>query len=270
MKNIKLNNDREIPQLGLGTWKMKLNHPAKPAVLSALKIGYRHIDTAQIYLNQGQVGAAIAESGIPREQIFVTTKIWNGNQAKDKLMPSFENSLRKLRTDYVDMLLIHFPVTETRAEAWKQLEEIYHSGRANSIGVSNYTVKHLKELLKHAEVIPAVNQVELHVYLQQPELVKFCQDNGIVLEAYSPLAHNHGLDNEVLQTIGAKYKKTAAQVMLRWCIEQGFVTIPKSNNAERQAENLDIFDFELDKSDLAKIKKLDSNLRTCWDPSDVK
>ncbi len=191
------------------------------------------------------------KNNIAREELFITTKIWNGNQPVKKLVPSFEESLKKLQTDYVDLLLLHFPVTETRRPAWKKMEEIYASGRAKAIGVSNYTVRHLEELLGECEVKPAVNQVELHVFLQQPELVAFCKKHDIVVEAYSPLAHGHGLNDKTLQALAAKHGKSTAQIMLRWCIQVGAVPLPKSTHAERIQENISVFDFELDASDMA-------------------
>lgn len=235
------------------------------AVMEAIKAGYRHIDTAQIYGNEQHVAKALELADIAREDIFITTKISVQNFLKvDK---TFEESLRKLKTDYVDLLLLHFPVPLARKKAWQDLEEIYKSGRAKSIGVSNYTVRHLEHMFKYANVKPAVNQVELHVYLQQPELLEFCEEHGIVVEAYSPLAHAHDFDNPVLKELAEKYNKTTAQIMLRWCVEQGTVPLPKSVTPKRIKQNIDIFDFELDADDLIKLKDLDENLRTCWDPS---
>ncbi len=262
-----LNNGTKIPQLGLGIWKMKDERECRQAIEWALELGYRHFDTAQMYGNEAYLGAALRASSIPRKELFVTTKIWVDNFLPGRLMGSFEKSLERLQTDYVDLLLLHYPVPVLRGHAWRKLEEIYKSGRAKAIGVSNYTPRHLRQLLSSCEVKPAINQVELHVFLQQPELVKYCQDQDIVLEAYSPLAHARDMDNAVLQEIAAKHDKTPAQIMLRWCIEQGFVTIPKSVHRERLQQNIDIFDFKLDNEDHAKIKTLDQNLHTAWDPS---
>src|SRR5579864_3170264 len=220
---LKLNNGNKIPQIGLGMWLIKKEAECKAAVEAALAAGYRHFDTAQYYKNEQYLGEALAQSGFPRSDVFITTKIANDNQWWDDLIPSFDESLNKLQSDYVDLLLIHFPVTETRGPAWRKMEEIYQSGRARSIGVSNYTVRHLEELLSDCKVKPVVNQVELHVFLQQPELVEFCKQHDIVVEAYSPLAHGHGMKDRVLQDIADEYGKTPAQIMLRWCIEIGTV-----------------------------------------------
>lgn len=267
--DIDLPGNVKIPQIGFGTWLNKDEQTCKNAVKVALEAGYRHFDTAQIYENEQFVGNALAESSVPREELFITTKIWNENMFWDDIIPSLDESLKKLRTDYVDLLLLHFPVTELRRPAWRRMEAILASGKSRSIGVSNYTVQHLEELLRECKVKPAVNQVELHVFLQQPELVKYCEKNGIAVEAYSPLAHGHGLDNEKLAAIAKKHSKTSAQVMLRWCIQQDFVTLPKSATPERIRENFDIFDFELDSEDLEAIKGLESDLRTCWDPTHI-
>jgi diketogulonate reductase-like aldo/keto reductase len=266
---VKLNNQTEIPQVGLGLWKIFLPWVAKKTVATGLTAGYRHFDCAQAYLNEQSLGSALKESTVSRKDVFITTKIWNGNQPVDKLAPSFANSLEKLKTDYVDLLLLHFPVTETRRAAWPEMEKLYESGQAKAIGVSNYMIPHLEELLKDCKVKPAVNQIELHVFLQQPELVKFCKDNDIVVEAYSPLAHGHGLDDPVLQEIAKAHGKTPAQIMLRWCIEIGTVPLPKSTSEERMKENLDIFDFKLSAADMTKLKTLNRNLRTAWDPTNV-
>jgi diketogulonate reductase-like aldo/keto reductase len=266
---LKFNSGTEIPQVGLGLWKVKKEKECKAAVAAGLEAGYRHFDTAQYYENEQFVGTVIAESSVPREEIFITTKIANHNFDPNRLAPSFEESLKKLQTDYVDLLLLHFPVSGLRQAAWKQLEGFAGDGRAKAIGVSNYTIRHLEELLAESEVVPAVNQVELHVFLQQPELVEFCQKRDILVEAYSPLAHGHGLDDPVLQELAKKHGKSTAQIMLRWCVEIGTVPLPKSIHPERIRENIEIFDFTLDAEDMAKLKTLDRGLRTCWDPTDV-
>lgn len=267
--NVTLNTKTTIPQVGFGLWKILLPGAVNKSVQAALAAGYRHFDTAQIYGNEASFAKSLAKSGVKREDVFITTKIWNGNQGKDKLGASFERSLKRLQTDYVDLLLIHYPVTKTRRGAWRRLEKLHQAGLAKAIGVSNYTIKHLKELLEECEIVPAVNQVELHVFLQQPELLEFCKQHGIVVEAYSPLAHAHGLDDPTLTRIGEKHKKTAPQVMLRWCIQKGTIPLPKSTHAERIEQNIDIFDFTLDKQDMEDIALLDKNLRTCWDPTNT-
>lgn len=267
METVALNNGTKLPRLGLGLWQVRNQKDCVRAVHAALEVGYRHFDTAQIYGNEAFVGKALAE--VKRSDVFITTKIWNDNQVPTLLEPSFVASLEHLRTDYIDLLLVHFPVTETRQEAWKYMERIARAGHAKAIGVSNYTIEHLEELLQTCEIRPVVNQIELHVYLQQPELRAYCASHDIVVEAYSPLVHGHEMDNPVLVAIGKKYGKSAAQIMLRWCLEVGTVPLPKSVHADRIAENAAIFDFQLDAQDMEQLKVLDKNLRTCWDPTDV-
>jgi diketogulonate reductase-like aldo/keto reductase len=267
--NIELSSKTGIPQLGFGTWLIKDEIECKSAIKAATEVGYRHFDTAQIYENEQFVGQALAESSVPREELFITTKIWNDNMYWDDIEPTFEESLKKLRTDYVDLLLLHFPVTELRRPAWHKMQDIYRSGKAKAIGVSNYTIKHLEELLRECEIKPAVNQVELHVFLQQPELVQYCQENGIAIEAYSPLAHGYDMGNKKISMIAKKHGKSVAQIMIRWCLEKGFVTIPKSTQPNRIQENFDVLGFKLDEEDLAQIAGLDKDLRTCWDPTHV-
>jgi diketogulonate reductase-like aldo/keto reductase len=269
MQNIQLNNQQTIPSIGFGTWMIEDEDTCISAVKKALDVGYRHIDTAQIYGNESFIGQAVKESNIAREDIFLTTKLWNDNQFFDDVVPSFEKSLKNLQTDYVDLFLIHFPVTELRRPAWRKMEELCKSGAVKSIGVSNYTVKHLKELMAESEIKPVVNQVELHVFLQQPELVEYCQENNIILEAYSPLAHGNKLDNVTLTDLAKKYNKTSAQIMLRWCVQKGFVVLPKSVTLSRIEENFEVFNFEINDSDMTKLASLNNNYRTCWDPTNV-
>src|SRR3989338_10718368 len=208
--NIELSSKTNIPQLGFGTWLIKDETECKNAVRAAVEAGYRHFDTAQIYENEQFVGQALTESAVSRKELFVTTKIWNDNMFWDDIETSFDESLKKLQTDYIDLLLLHFPVTELRRPAWHKMQDIYRSGKAKAIGVSNYTIKHLEELLRECEVKPAVNQVELHVFLQQPELVKYCQDKGIAVEAYSPLAHGHDMTNKTITMVAEKHGKSVA------------------------------------------------------------
>lgn len=270
MKNVELNNGVMMPALGLGLWRVKNAKKLERAVTTALEAGYRHFDSAQIYGNEAMLGEALIKSSVKREEVFITTKLWNENQFLDNLMPSFEQSLKDLQTDYVDLFLVHFPVSETRHAAWRiGMQEIYKSGRAKAIGVSNYTIKHLEELREWGGGMPAVNQVELHVYLQQPELLEYCAKYGIVVEAYSPLAHGRGIGNSVLGEVAKKHSKTNAQIMIRWCIEKGTVPLPKSTTPDRIRENINVFDFKLDKDDMKKLGELEQNLRTCWDPSNV-
>lgn len=261
---ITLNSGHKIPQLGFGVWKATPGDCYK-AVRTALDIGYRHIDTARIYGNEEDVGRAIRESGIPREEIFLTTKLWNSDQAK--AAPAFEESFSKLNCGYLDLYLVHFPVTKTRAAAWKELERIHHGGKVRSIGVSNYMPRHLDELLSACEITPAVNQIELHPWLAQKELRAYCEARKIKIQAYSPLAHGQKVADAALTPIANKHKKSIAQVLLRWSIQNGNIVLVKSVSPQRIAENFSIFDFTLDESDMTALDALDSNLRTCWDPS---
>lgn len=264
-----IGQDTSIPQIGLGLWQITDPTEFQAAFDAAAAAGYRHFDSAQIYRNEQLLGNAWRSSGLDREEFFMTTKIHIANFGSKKTPKSFETSLEKLQTDYVDLLLLHFPVTIARKKAWLELEKIKASGRAKAIGVSNYTIRHLEEMKSYANEMPAVNQVELHVFLQQPELVQYCKEHDIIIEAYSPLAHGRGMDNPVLADIAKKHGKSPAQIMLRWCAQSGFVVLPKSVTAERIKSNIDIYDFTLDTDDLAKLKSLDRDLRTCWDPTHI-
>jgi diketogulonate reductase-like aldo/keto reductase len=259
----------QMPQIGFGLWRNPDRDECVDAVAYALDAGYSHFDDAQVYGNEQHLGEAIANSGVDRGELFITTKISTDNMDPELVVPSFLESLHKLRTEYVDLLLLHFPVTEFRADAWPKLEKLYEEGTAKAIGVSNYTIEHLEELLQTCTVKPAVNQIELSVGLQQPALVEYCKDNGIIVQAYSPLAEGNLFDDPILKELAAKHGKTVPQIMLRWCIDYGVVCLTKSANKERIEQNIDIFDFELDKGDMAKLKTLDRGLRTNWDPTDV-
>jgi len=218
MDSVKLNDGHSIPQVGLGLWQNTNKEDFTHVITSALEAGYRHFDTAQAYGNERLLGDALKQSSIPRSEIFITTKISVTNFGEKRTARSFSKSLEHLQTDYVDLLLLHFPVTGLRKKSWLELERIQKSGQTRSIGVSNYTVRHLEKLQEYATVIPAVNQVELHVFLQQHGLREFCKDAGIVIEAYSPLAHGKAMDDPVVQAIAKKHSKTYAQVMLRWAV----------------------------------------------------
>lgn len=262
------NQSVSVPVLGLGVWKSKPSE-CYEAVLAALEFGYRHIDTAAIYGNETDVGRAIKDSGVPRDQIFLVTKLWNADQGYDSSFVALNRSLEKLNTDYVDMYLIHFPVTGKRLASWKALEEIQKSGKAKSIGVSNFMVNHLEELIRESGTVPAMNQVEYHPFLQDQNLKEYCKNKNILLEAYSPLAHGSKLADPKLSEIAKKYNKSNAQILIRWSLESGNVVIPKSKSKERIKENASVFDFELDHSDKALIDSWNENFRTCWDPSTV-
>ena len=266
---LKLNDGNLIPQLGLGVWQIS---PAKTAdvVLAALEAKYRHIDTASAYGNEESVGAAVRTSGIPRESIFVTTKLWNSDHGNPER--ALDTSLRKLKMDHVDLYLIHFPVRQRR-QSWRALEALQKKGKTRSIGVSNFTIAHLRELLAESETVPAVNQVEFHPYLYQQDLLAFCQAKEIVIEAYSPLTHGERLKDPKLVAIAKKYSssktKSTAQILIRWALQHGLVVIPKSSNRRRILENADVFDFEISADDMRLLDSFHENLRTCWDPSDA-
>ncbi|TGK07832.1 aldo/keto reductase [Leptospira semungkisensis] len=264
-QSIRLNNGVEMPVFGLGVWKTKSGNECVEAVNWALEAGYRHIDTAKIYGNESDVGRAIRESGIPRDELFITTKLWNGDQKNPR--KAIEESLKSLGLDRVDLYLIHFPVGSTRKQAWKELEKFYKEGLARAIGVSNYMIPHLQELFEYAEITPTVNQVEYHPFLNQNELLNTCKKNNIVLEAYSPLAHGQRVSDAKLLDIAKKYGKTPAQILIRWAIDKGMVVIPKSVRKERILENSQVFDFKLSQEDLNEIETWNENFRTCWDPT---
>jgi diketogulonate reductase-like aldo/keto reductase len=268
MKNAKLNNGVEMPYVGLGVFRLEDAAEAQRVVEMALAAGYRHIDTAAIYRNEAAVGQAIKNSGVARKDLFVTTKLWNEDQRSGRVEEAFELSLNKLGLDYVDLYLIHWPVAEKFAEAWTKMEAIYASGRAKAIGVSNFKKHHLETLKMTQKVTPAVNQIELHPYLIQAEDLAYCQTEGIQVEAWSPFAANKTglLDEAVLRQLGEKHRKSPAQVILRWNYQRGVVIIPKSANAGRLQENLDIFDFELSQSDIEAINALNQNRRVGSDP----
>lgn len=264
---ITLNDGFKIPQIGLGLWQVKDEAEFQKAFDGSVKFGYRHFDSAQVYGNEQMLGDAWTNSGLERKDVYITTKISTTQFGNRRTLKSAEKSLEKLKTSYVDLLLLHFPVTGLRKGSWAALEQLQREGKARSIGVSNYTIRHLEEMKRYAKVMPAVNQVELHVFLQQPELIKYCQDNRIVVQAYSPLAHAADMNEGVIKKIAKKHGKTYAQIMLRWCIEKNLVVLPKSVTPSRIEENISIFDFTLDKEDLAALAKLERQQRTCWDPT---
>jgi diketogulonate reductase-like aldo/keto reductase len=285
---IALNDGRMIPRLGFGVWQIRAGKACEAAVLAALEAGYRHIDTAAAYDNEESVGAAIRASGIRREDVFVTTKLWNDDHGNPER--ALSASLRKLKMDYVDLYLIHFPVPERR-KSWRTLEALQKQGKARSIGVSNYTLRHLAELLTAAGTVPAVNQVEFHPYLYQRDLLAFCTGKGIIIEAYSPLTHGKRLDDPRLVAMAKKYakagrqtgtgwsklplmhhvsrrfRKSTAQILIRWALQHNLVVIPKSARRVRILEDADVFDFEISDDDMRILDGFNENLRTCWDPT---
>ena len=258
---VKLNNGVEMPWLGLGVFLTEEGQEVETSVKIALDNGYRSIDTAAIYRNERGVGRAIKSSGIPRNEIFLTSKVWNSDQGYETTLRAFDESIEKLQTDYLDLYLIHWPKGQRSVETWKALEKIYHDGRAKAIGISNFLVHHLEDFLPHCTVNPAVNQVEFHPELIQPDLLKYCQIRNIQLEAWSPIMKGRVNDIPVMQALAAKYGKTPVQVVLRWDIQKGVITIPKSVKSERIISNANIFDFELSADDMEKIDRLDRNKR---------
>lgn len=261
-----LNDGETIPAVGLGVWKTPNGKQCESAVLGALAAGYRHIDTAAIYGNEESVGAALRSSGVPREQIYVTTKLWNDHHGDPER--AFDGSLKRLGLDYVDLYLIHFPVRE-RNWSWTALEAIHASGKARSIGVSNFTIRHLEELLKQARTVPSVNQVEIHPFLRQQDLLDYCASKGILVEAYSPLTHGETLGDRRLVEMGERYAKSPAQVLIRWSLQMGMVVLPQSVKRERIEENAAVFDFHISDDDMLLLQGMDEDLRTCWDPTDA-
>lgn len=235
-------------------------------MLAAFEAGYRHIDTASLYGNEESVGAAVRASGIPREEIFVTTKLWNSDHSSPE--GAFEKSLRRLKLDYVDLYLIHYPVPQ-RLRSWRALEKLKQQGKSRSIGVSNFTTRHLAELLAQTDIAPAVNQVEFHPYLYQRELLEFCISRGIVIEAYSPLTQGERLNDRKLLTVARKYRRSSAQILIRWAIQHNLAVILKSANANRIRENAAVFDFEITDEDMQALDNFHENLRTCWDPTNA-
>jgi diketogulonate reductase-like aldo/keto reductase len=267
---LRMNDGHTIPLFGYGTYQVPNGGSCRSAVAHALKLGYRHIDTAALYGNEEDVGRAVRESGIAREEIFVTTKLWNSDQGYKSALKAFDRSLNRLGLDYVDLYLIHWPEPGKRGESWRALVELAHEGRARSIGVSNYTVAHLEELLRESDVVPANNQVEFSPFLYQKKLLEFCTSNAITLTAYCPLTHGDKLDHPTIAAIGKRHGKTGAQVLLRWALQHGVIAIPKSARPERIAENAALYDFELDAGDMKKLDALDEGYRTSWDPTRVR
>ncbi|USG67157.1 aldo/keto reductase [Brevibacillus ruminantium] len=263
-----LNNGVKMPWLGLGVWKVKEGDEVQRAILSALETGYRAIDTAAVYGNEAGVGDAIRDSGIARDQLFITTKVWNSDQGYETTLKAFDESMKKLRLDYLDLYLVHWPVKGKYVDTWKALEKLYRDGYVRSIGVSNFKVHHLQDLKQHSEIVPAVDQVEYHPLLTQNELLAYCKENGIQMEAWSPLMQGN-LDQPVLAEIGQKYGKSAAQVVLRWDLQNGVVTIPKSVTPERIRQNADVFDFTLTSEEMERISALNQDKRFGPDPDHI-
>ncbi|MDJ0665170.1 MAG: aldo/keto reductase [Acidimicrobiia bacterium] len=271
MASLTMRTKRPIPAVGLGVYKSEPGPVTKNAVLEALRLGYRHVDTASVYNNEADVGDAIAASGLDRSEVFITTKLWNDDHGYDSTLVAFDRSLELLGLDYVDLYLIHWPVPEVRLDTWRALERLTLDGRVRDIGVSNYMRRHLEEILENAAVVPAVNQIELspYNYRSRRGTLDLCREQSIVVEAYSPLTKGRKLGDPLLAEIGRPYGKTPAQVLIRWGIDKGFVVLPKSVHADRIAENYDVFDFSLSADDLERLDGCDEGLATGWDPTDA-
>ncbi len=261
-----LHNGVEMPYFGLGVYLSKDGNEVINAVKWAIQSGYRHIDTAAIYNNEEGVGEGMRASGIPREDIFLVSKVWNTEQGYDSTIKAFETSLKKLNTEYLDLYLIHWPVQGKYKETWKALEDLYRQKRIRAIGVSNFLQHHLEDLLTDASIVPMVNQMEFHPYLVQQDLLDFCKANKIQYEAWSPLMQGKIFELDVFNEMTEKYKKTIAQIVLRWDLQKGVVTIPKSSNKQRIIDNAAIFDFSISKEDMAVLDKLDKGKRFGPDP----
>ncbi len=261
-----LHNGVKMPWFGLGVYKAENGKEVIDAVNIALKAGYRSIDTAAFYLNEEGVGQAIKESGIAREELFITTKVWNDDQGYESTIKAFEASLAKLDLEYLDLYLIHWPVKGKYKETWKALEHLYKEGRVRAIGVCNFHVHHLEDLLADAKIKPMVNQIEYHPHLTQTDLHQFCKKEGIQLEAWAPLKRGQLFDNETIVTLAEKYKKTPAQIILRWDLQNEVVTIPKSVTESRIITNADVFDFTLTEEEMEQINALNKNERTGPNP----
>lgn len=266
---VTLNNGVKMPWLGLGVWQSAPGRETHQAVRWALEIGYRAIQTAALYKNEADVGRAVRESGVPRDSIFITTKLWNSDHGYKPALKAFDESRRKLGVDVVDLYLIHWPIRGQLAETWKAMEKLYADGKVRAIGVSNFLVHHLEEFLPGCGVTPAVNQVEFHPLLVQKDLLDFDAARGIRAEAWAPLTRGRIFGDPTVLSMAREYGRTPAQIILRWDIQLGVVTIPKSVHRERILENSRIFDFELSSADVEKLMKLETGERIGWHPDKV-
>lgn len=264
--SFELRNGVQMPYLGLGTYQSDNDQEVVNAIKSAIKIGYRHIDTAAVYKNEEGVGEGIRESGIDRSELFLVSKVWNDDQGYDETLKAFDESLARLGVDYLDLYLIHWPVSGKYKETWKALEYLYAQKKIKAIGVSNFLKHHLEDLLKDCEVVPMVNQMEFHPYLVQQELIDYCNVNGIQYESWSPFMQGKVFELDICNDLAKKYKKSVAQIILRWNLQKGVVAIPKSVHENRIASNSDIFDFELSDEDIAFLDGLETGERTGPDP----
>ncbi|MBI5553269.1 MAG: aldo/keto reductase [Candidatus Diapherotrites archaeon] len=263
----RINSGQRMPWLGLGVWQS--GSQTQEAATTALQAGYRHIDTAKIYGNEKEVGMAVRNSSVDRKEIFVTTKLWNDDHGFESAQKAFHKSLKELGLEYLDLYLIHWPVSGKRKESWKALEKLHREGLIRSIGVSNYTITHLEEMKSYYEIPPAVNQVEFNPFLYQKELHEYCQKNKIQLEAYCPLSRAKRLSDPRLTTLATQYRRTPAQLLLRWALEHEVIVIPKSVHAERIKENSRIFDFRISAADMKEMDSWNENFRVSWNPNQL-
>ncbi len=261
-----LNNGYKMPYVGLGVWKAEDGDEVINAVKWAIDAGYRHIDTAKAYDNEEGVGKGIKTSGVARQDLFITSKLWNNDQGYDSTLKAFEKTLQRLDTDYLDLYLIHWPVEGKYKDTWRAMEKLYKDGKIKAIGVSNFLEHQLKDLMKDSEIKPMIDQLEFHPWLLQEDLQEFCKANDIQYEAWSPLMQGKAFKNETLKKIGEKYGKTPAQVVIRWDLQNGVITIPKSTSKEHIESNADVFDFQLSEEDMKTINALDKGERIGPDP----
>lgn len=269
MREYKLNMGATMPAIGFGTWELKPDRVAQAAVLSALEAGYRLIDTASIYGNETAVGAAIRQSGLPRDELFVTTKLWNTDQGYDQTLRACRQSLDKLQLDYLDLYLIHWPATKLRFESWRAFRQLLADGLIKAAGVSNFTIDHLKQLAEQSQLVPAVNQVEFHpfIYEQQQALLAYCRQQNILIEAYSPLSRLGSEQPEELERIVERLGVTPQQVVLRWCIQHGTLPLPRSAQPDHIKSNFEVFGFELSAEDMEGLNGISDGRRVTWDPA---
>lgn len=263
---VRLRTGTDMPRIGLGVFQAPSGDVTRQAVKDALSLGYRHIDTAKIYGNERDVGDGIRESGVPREEIFVTTKLWNDDQGYDSTLQVFDEQLATLGLESIDLYLMHWPVAAKRLESWRAMEELFIEGRVKAIGVSNFMTWHLRELLDHANEVPAVNQIEVSPFFQQRDARELCAEHEIVVEAYSPLTRGAKLDDPLVVAIAEEAGRTPAQVLLRWGLQHDLVVLPKSVHRDRLAENFDLFGFALSDAQMQRLDAREEGLVTGWDP----
>ena len=262
MKKLKLYNGIEIPEIGFGTWHIKDEKELEFSIKTAVENGYTHIDTASKYKNEELIGNTIEKYNIPRENLFITSKLWNEDKGYDNTIKAFQETLDRLKTDYLDLYLIHWPMTadnweELNAETWRAFEDLYKMGKVKAIGVSNFMIQHMESLRKTANILPMVDQIEFHPGMMQKEILEYCRNNNIVVEAWSPLSSGRMLDNEDLKRIADKYKKSVAQICVRWCVQNNVIPLPTSTHLERIKDNIDIYDFIISDEDMEYINNME-------------